>query len=172
GRGEEGKGVGGEARGEEVRGEVETPAADEHPPHLIFPCRERGKTWNLDDEELSALDALYPDIDLLATATNALRWVEADPQRRKTHRGYRRFLHDWFRRDIDYGRAIPRATRPATPGRNGNGTTERFVGKPNYDGREVWDGREYVPRKEFVERFPGVTIPLSPFEIEEQGAKA
>ena len=49
--------------------------------------------------------------------------------------------------------------------------TERFLGRPNYDGREAWDGREYVPREEFIRRFPGVTIPLSPVEIEEQAAK-
>ncbi|HNU81845.1 MAG TPA: hypothetical protein PKO05_00250 [Thermoanaerobaculia bacterium] len=173
GRGEEGKRSGEETRGEKVRGEDATPGADPSPPHLIFPCRERDKTWNLDDEELAALDALYPDIDLLATATRALRWVEADPHRRKTSRGYRRFLHDWFRRDIDFGRAIPRATSPApTPGRNGNGATDRFVGRPNYDGTEAWDGREYVPRAEFVKRFPDVEIPPSPLELEEREGKA
>ncbi|HRS37511.1 MAG TPA: hypothetical protein P5199_13615 [Thermoanaerobaculia bacterium] len=173
GRGEEEERSGVESRGEDSRGGEETPAAAEPRSHLTFPCREKGVTWELTDEEVTTLDTLYPDVDIVATATRALRWIQADPQRRKTHRGVRRFLHDWFRRDVDYGRAIPRTTEPTTtPGRNGNGTTDRFVGRPNYDGTEAWDGREYVPREEFVRRFPDVEIPPSPLEIEEQGAKA
>ncbi|GEM_PF-2381097 len=136
--------------------------------HLQLPCIGKQKTWSLDDAELATLEALYPELDVIEMARKAQRWLEANPTRKKTHRGTRRFLHTWIAKDVDAGRAI-RLDAPA-PGGNGNGTTkpERFVGKPNYDGSEVWDGREYVPRDEFRRRFPEIEIPPSPFEVEEK----
>ncbi|MCL4837859.1 MAG: hypothetical protein KJ058_07835 [Thermoanaerobaculia bacterium] len=148
-----------------------TPPGEPRTIHLAFPCR-GGTEWGIDDEELEKLQTLYPEFDVLAMAMQALRWVEADTKRRKSLRGCRKFVHDWLRRDVDAGKGIPSAPRPATPGRNGNGVTDRFIGRPNYTGEEVWDGKQYVPREEFVERFPGVIVPLSPVEIEEQAAKA
>lgn len=71
-------------------------------------------------------------------------------------------LGAWSRGEpLPCAEAVPEATPPPV----------RFVGKPNYTGEEVWDGKQYVPREEFVERFPGVIVPLSPVEIEEQAAK-
>jgi len=75
------------------------------PPVLVFPCR--SGEWNLTQDlltELADLNELTED-EVMTQAKAAKAWLLAEPSRKKTPRGMRRFLTSWIRRYIDSGKA-------------------------------------------------------------------
>jgi hypothetical protein len=53
---------------------------------------------------------LYPKLDILNESRRALAWVLADPMRKKTARGMKRFLTGWFGRSSDRTRGGSQST--------------------------------------------------------------
>ena len=85
---------------------AETPAASSppvDPPVLTFPCDGEPKQWHLTQSQVDHWKELFPSRDILADCRAALAWVEAKPQRRKTHRGMPAFLVGWIGRTQDRG---------------------------------------------------------------------
>ena len=72
-------------------------------PVLTFPTVGPTKIWPLVQSQIDHWRELYPTIDVLGECRKALAWVEAHPDRRKTHRGMPKFLTGWLGRSTDRG---------------------------------------------------------------------
>jgi hypothetical protein len=92
-------------------------------PFLIFPTvGDGGPTWQLSEAQVAEWATLFPGIDIRQETRSALAWVTANPGRRKTANGMRRFLTSWLTRATNSrgGRvqAEPRrVVEPRTEGR-------------------------------------------------------
>lgn len=75
------------------------------PPVLTYPTRGKTKTWDLTEPVVAEMQELYDGIDVLAECKRALAWVKANPDKRKTARGMRRFLNGWIDRSVNRGNA-------------------------------------------------------------------
>lgn len=88
-----------ETAGAERRASHDEPPAK---PLLTYPIVGRGlKTWVLTEECRADLSSAYPTTDVLAESRKALAWIQANPERRKTGKGMRRFLTNWLNRATD-----------------------------------------------------------------------
>ena len=61
------------------------------------------KEWSVDLKFLRELEAAYPDVDGPGTLREIRAWCLANPTKRKTERGVRRFLNRWFERTQNNG---------------------------------------------------------------------
>ena len=77
---------------------------------LTFPVVGKdGPSWHLREDQVKQWRALYPNLDVLGEARQALAWIDADLSRRKTARGMTKFLVAWFNRSVD---SMPRTRGP------------------------------------------------------------
>lgn len=75
---------------------------------LVLPCVGDGpKEFELRQAQVDEWSASYPGVDVLGEARKALAWVNANPTRRKTHRGAPAFLNAWMGRAQDAGGRSP-----------------------------------------------------------------
>jgi hypothetical protein len=90
--------------------------------HLEFPVvGEGGPTWLLSDDLIREFMQLYPTVNVRQESLSALGWVRANPGRRKTASGMRRFLNAWLTKATNDGRR-----GPASPSKLAdNGLTHR-----------------------------------------------
>lgn len=73
---------------------------------LTFPVVGKGgPTWHLREDQLARWQTLYPALDVIGEARQALAWIEAVPSRRKTGGGMAKCLVAWFNRSIDSPKA-------------------------------------------------------------------
>lgn len=86
---------------------------------LEFPVVGGGQTWGLTESMVSEFDELFPAVDVRREMRAALAWVRANPGRKKTAAGMRRFLTTWLTRTNDRGGAgrmtTPTAARQIAP---------------------------------------------------------
>ena len=52
--------------------------------------------WVLTEAQIALWVTLFPTLDILAECRAALAWVDANPRRRKTAKGMKRFLVAWL----------------------------------------------------------------------------
>jgi hypothetical protein len=85
---------------------------------LTFPTVGRIDCWHLVEAQVETWQALYPGLDVVAEARQALAWVLASPDRRKTSKGMERYLVNWLNRSVDRGgqRSLGFAGSPKTAG--------------------------------------------------------
>jgi hypothetical protein len=62
-----------------------------------------GKTYPITQEQVSRWEGLYPAVDVPQTIREMIGWLEANPTKRKTHRGVLRFIVSWLSREQDKG---------------------------------------------------------------------
>lgn len=79
------------------RAQVPLPATTE-PSLLRFPCDGDPNEWHVVGSLVKHWRELFPSLDIGQECRNALAWVEASPDRRKTARGMQRYLVGWFGR--------------------------------------------------------------------------
>lgn len=63
-----------------------------------------GAEYPLTDADVAEYQQLYPAVDVVAELRKMRGWVLADPKRRKTARGVRRFVNGWLSRTQDRGK--------------------------------------------------------------------
>lgn len=81
---------------------------------LVFPVvGSETPWWPLTEAHLTEWSSLFPSLDVLAEARKALAWILANPGRRKTPHGMKRFLAAWLTRTVD--RAPVPASAVSTP---------------------------------------------------------
>lgn len=79
--------------------EAPAPAPQASPVVVVLPCVGRGlKEYPVTEAQLAAYHSAYPGVDLRLQLHKARAWLEANPAKRKTHRGVPRFLVGWFER--------------------------------------------------------------------------
>jgi len=55
---------------------------------------------------VNEFQADFPDVDVVEQFRAAFRWIKASPERRKTARGMRKFLHGWIERSLSGSRGM------------------------------------------------------------------
>ena len=69
---------------------------------LLFPTVGLGGAeWRLRRAQVEEWQELFPNLDVLNECRQALAWVKAHPDRRKTTRGMVKFLAGWLTRSVD-----------------------------------------------------------------------
>lgn len=78
------------------------PPLDTSPVVLTFPVvGEGGPSWLLHEAQVARWATLYPTLDVMGEARQALAWIEADSTRRKTAGGMTKCLVSWLNRSVD-----------------------------------------------------------------------
>jgi hypothetical protein len=70
----------------------------------VLPCVGQGPSeYEVTELQVALWREAYPGIDVLGEVRKARAWLEANPTRRKTHRGMPAFLVSWLNRAQDRG---------------------------------------------------------------------
>lgn len=93
---------GGRTVSAEARQARSTPPAA-GPSLFAFPTIGPITEWPLSEAQVAEWAALYPGLDIIAEARQALAWVKASGTHRKTARGMPQFLVNWFNRSVSRG---------------------------------------------------------------------
>lgn len=75
-----------------------------------------GSDFEVRQDLVDELTPLYPAVDVLQALRSMKGWLLADPKRRKTSRGVRRFISAWLDRDQNKGGNVPAARASPAPG--------------------------------------------------------
>lgn len=73
------------------------------PTVLVFPCKGETQTWKLTRSQINMWSELYPGLDIEGECRKALAWADANPAKKATAGGTKRFLVRWFSRANDNG---------------------------------------------------------------------
>ncbi|WP_297029094.1 hypothetical protein, partial [Thermogutta sp.] len=76
---------------------------------LTFPCDGPTKEWRVTREVFFSLQEAFSTVDVVYEIRKAYEWILANPDRRKTAKGMRRFLFNWLSRAADGRRSASRA---------------------------------------------------------------
>lgn len=82
------------------------------PPVLLFPCQGDPKSWALTQAQVYAWQSSYPHLDVEAECRKAWNYIDANPAKKKTARGCKRFLVGWLNRAVDHARPAPSNHHP------------------------------------------------------------
>ena len=102
-RSQEGKGREEEGKGTEYCTEL---ASDSMPPVLsiILNCK---ALYPITQQDVDDWQTLFPAVDVLGELRKMVAWAEANPTRRKTDKGIRRFVVAWLGKEQDKGHKMP-----------------------------------------------------------------
>lgn len=62
-----------------------------------------GTTWEASDEDIIQWEKTYPAIDVFLELGKMESWLDANPKKRKTKTGVKRFVNSWLSRAQDKG---------------------------------------------------------------------
>lgn len=62
-----------------------------------------GSTWEASDEDIIQWEKTYPAIDVFLELGKMESWLDANPKKRKTKTGIKRFVNSWLSRAQDKG---------------------------------------------------------------------
>ena len=93
-----------------------------------FDCAGDVKTFTPTEEDVSRWQQAFPGVDVRAALLRARAWVDADPKRRKTARGMKRYLTAWLGRDQDRGTYRNSLAVRNNQGKNADGSPRRLSG--------------------------------------------
>lgn len=82
---------------------------------LVFPVMgdKEAPEWSLHQTLVDEFQSDFPDVNVLEHFRAAHRWVKNNPEKRKTAKGMRKFLHGWIERSLN--RAPGASTGTASP---------------------------------------------------------
>ena len=66
-----------------------------------------GEEWEADDAEIIQWQKSYPAVDVFAELAKMESWLDANPKKRKTKTGIKRFINSWLARAQDQGGSSP-----------------------------------------------------------------
>lgn len=92
-----------ESESENICAEPETVSA---PPVIELPLND-GTMYPISQEQCQEWAGLYPAVDVIQQLRQMRGWLDANPTRRKTKRGIRRFITNWLAREQDKGGGRP-----------------------------------------------------------------
>lgn len=123
----------GVGQGDSLTGAEKTPQSPEKAPEPeyvppTFDCAGDVKTFTPTEEDVLRWQQAFPGVDVRAALLRARAWVDADPKRRKTARGMKRYLTAWLGRDQDRGTYRNSLAVRNNPGKNADGSPRRLSG--------------------------------------------
>ena len=77
-----------------------------------------GEAHFISQEDVDEWSSLYPAVDVMQQLRNMKGWLDANPSKRKTKKGIRRFIVNWLSKEQDKGvRTLPSASsaKPVDP---------------------------------------------------------
>lgn len=93
--------------GSSLCSEPENPASEPEPPDPsecefpTFPTSGKPYTWQATAKELARWQSSYPAVDIEHHHQRAHTWIMANLTKRKTAKGYSKFLNQWFAKEQD-----------------------------------------------------------------------
>lgn len=123
----------GVGQGDSITGAEKTPQSPEIEPEPeyvppTFDCAGDVKTFTPSEEDVSRWQQAFPGVDVRAALLRARAWVDADPKRRKTARGMKRYLTAWLGRDQDRGTYRNSLAVRNNQNKNADGSPRRLSG--------------------------------------------
>lgn len=82
------------------------PQAVDAPPVISLPLND-GTFFDVLENDRSKWSQLYPNVDVLQQLRNMAGWCDANPTKRKTRGGIKRFITAWLAREQDKGGKAP-----------------------------------------------------------------
>lgn len=82
------------------------PQAADAPPVISLPLND-GTFFDVSENDRAKWSQLYPNVDVLQQLRNMVGWCDANPTKRKTRGGIRRFITAWLAREQDKGGKAP-----------------------------------------------------------------
>ena len=79
--------------------------AHEEVPVIELPLND-GSAFAIYPSDVKRWEELYPAVDVIAQLRKMAGWCEANPKRRKTKSGIKRFINSWLAADQDRGGAV------------------------------------------------------------------
>ncbi len=70
-----------------------------------------GSLFEVSDSDVQEWSKIYPAVDIKQELRKMKGWLDANPTRRKTRRGVRRFVNNWLSRTQDQGGTRPNALK-------------------------------------------------------------
>lgn len=107
-------------------------------PFLAFVVVGEPPSWMLSSEQVVKWQEAYPSLDVAGECQRARAWLDANPTRRKTHKGMAGFLVNWMNRTVDRGGRTMHLAATGTEGRGRTGAPP----KGKYDGIAISDETE------------------------------
>ena len=90
------------------------PQAADAPPVISLPLND-GTFYDVSENDRAKWSQLYPNVDVLQQLRNMAGWCDANPSKRKTRNGIKRFITSWLAREQDTGRG---PVAPSQQGKN------------------------------------------------------
>jgi hypothetical protein len=78
------------------------PQAADAPPVISLPLND-GTFYDVSENDRAKWSQLYPNVDVLQQLRNMAGWCDANPTKRKTRGGIKRFITAWLAREQDKG---------------------------------------------------------------------
>ena len=69
-----------------------------------------GEEWEADDTDIIQWQKVYPAVDVFAELAKMESWLDANPKKRKTKVGIKKFVNSWLSRAQDRGGSSPLAS--------------------------------------------------------------
>ena len=66
-----------------------------------------GEEWEAGDADIIQWQKSYPAVDVFAEIAKMESWLDANPKKRKTKAGIKRFINSWLARAQDKGGSSP-----------------------------------------------------------------
>jgi hypothetical protein len=66
-----------------------------------------GEIWEADDADIIQWQKTYPAVDIFLELAKMESWLDANPTKRKTSKGIKRFVNSWLSRAQDRGGSSP-----------------------------------------------------------------
>ena len=66
-----------------------------------------GEEWEADEKDIIQWQRTYPAVDVHAELAKMESWLDANPKKRKTSVGIKRFINSWLSRAQDKGGSSP-----------------------------------------------------------------
>lgn len=85
------------------------PQAADVPPVISLPLND-GTFFDVSENDRAKWSQLYPNVDVLQQLRNMAGWCDANPTKRKTRGGIKRFITAWLAREQDKGGKAPQNT--------------------------------------------------------------
>lgn len=82
------------------------PQAADAPPVISLPLND-GTFFDVSENDRAKWSQLYPNVDVLQQLRNMAGWCDANPAKRKTRGGIKRFITSWLAREQDKGGKSP-----------------------------------------------------------------
>lgn len=95
-----------ENRESDICAEPESASA---PPVVTLPLND-GTASPVGEADVAKWSELYPAVDVVAELRKMAGWLDANPTRRKTKAGIRRFVNNWLAKEQDRGGSAPAPT--------------------------------------------------------------